>query len=377
MLVCYTIYSIGYGPHIHNILRLLYTHNLAIHHNNHYVLLNIKLGNNFLHILKLPADGKGFVIWKERLELSVCACGLYSHLDGTITRPDTPPLRPAGSTALTAEQVSTFEKYVKGVNQYLQEQAIVSQQIASTIPDSLYLKIKGKSTVKEAWDALKADFEKQSWMITVDLWEHLQDIHCNENGNIQTHFDNICTMWEELASLGTTLSEPDFSAITLGSLPTSYDQFLSAVTATASVLKQELNPKDLMQTIINEFDCCLMRQGTHKEKGTNVAFFAGGTSNNQGGKKSNRGVECFNCHKKGHKKQDCWVKGGGKEGQGLRSKDNRSKGGELKEGGKDGKKESANAAWVLRSGLNGSELPKMGPEWAGTWPQLMCCASIL
>ena len=38
--------------------------------------------------------------------------------------------------------------------QYLQEQAIVFQQIALTIPDSLYLKIKGKPTVKEAWDAL-------------------------------------------------------------------------------------------------------------------------------------------------------------------------------------------------------------------------------
>ena len=58
----------------------------------------------------------------------------------------------------------------------------------------------------------------------------------------------------ELASLGMSLGEQDFSAIILGSLPKSYDQFISAVTATASVLKQELNPKDLMQTIINEYD---------------------------------------------------------------------------------------------------------------------------
>ena len=48
------------------------------------------------------------------------------------------------------------------MNRYLPEQAIVLQQIASTIPDSLYPKIKGKATVKEAWDALKADFEKRS-----------------------------------------------------------------------------------------------------------------------------------------------------------------------------------------------------------------------
>ena len=66
------------------------------------------------------------------------------------------------AAASAREEVSSNEEYMKNLNQYLQEQAIVFQQIASTIPDSLYLKIKGKPTVKEAWDALKADFEKRS-----------------------------------------------------------------------------------------------------------------------------------------------------------------------------------------------------------------------
>ena len=61
-------------------------------------------------------------------------------------------------------------------------------------------------------------------------------------------------MREELASLGTILSEQDFLAIILGSLLKSYDQFLSAITATASVLKRDLDHKDLMQTIIDEYD---------------------------------------------------------------------------------------------------------------------------
>jgi hypothetical protein len=32
-------------------------------------------------------------------------------------------------------------------------------------------------------------------------------------------------------------------------------------------------------------------------------------------------VECYNCHKRGHMKADCWAKGGGKEGQGPRRSD--------------------------------------------------------
>ena len=48
--------------------------------------------------------------------------------------------------AAAQEEVSSNEEHVKKLSQYLQEQAIVFQQIASTISDSLYLKIKGKLT---------------------------------------------------------------------------------------------------------------------------------------------------------------------------------------------------------------------------------------
>ena len=141
-------------------------------------------------------------------------------------------------------------------------------------------------------------------------------------------------MQEELASLGTALSEPDFSAIILGSLPKSYNQFISAVIATASILKRDLDPEDLMQTIIHEYNRQLTRSGVLKEKGLDAAFFAGDTNSRGGrvGKRMNKDVECFNCHKKGHKKLDCWAKGGGKEGQGPKSKERKLKGGELKKG---------------------------------------------
>ena len=62
----------------------------------------------------------------------------------------------------------------------------------------------------------------------------------------------------------------------------------------------------------------------------------GNSSNNrsQGGKRTNRDIECFNCHKKGHKKIDCWAKGGRKEGQGPKSKPKKE----------EFKKETANTA---------------------------------
>ena len=149
----------------------------------------------------------------------------------------------------------------------------------------------------------------------------------------------ILTLFEQCEK-----SSQDFSAMILGSLPKSYDQFISAVTATASILKQELNPKDLMQTIIDEYDRRSTRSRAPKEKGGDVAFYAeGNNSQGKGGKKANKDVECFNCHKKGHEKAECWAKGGGKEGQGPKSKLKKEKD-ESKKGKDEPKKELANTA---------------------------------
>ena len=86
------------------------------------------------------------------MELLVKAQGLFGHLDGMATKLVEPTT--TGAMAQMPEQVSTRERYPKELSQYLQEQAIFFQQIMSTIPDSLYLKIKEKSTIKEAWDVL-------------------------------------------------------------------------------------------------------------------------------------------------------------------------------------------------------------------------------
>ena len=59
------------------------------------------------------------------------------------------------------------------------------------------------------------------------------------------------------------------------------------------------------------------------KKDENVAFYSNDSGKGQKGgsnSKRDKNVECFNCHKKGHKKPDCWAPGGGKEGQGPNQK---------------------------------------------------------
>ena len=49
-----------------------------------------KLGDDFLRVPKLALDRKNWVIYKDRLTLSVKARGLRGHLDGTTTKPTQP-----------------------------------------------------------------------------------------------------------------------------------------------------------------------------------------------------------------------------------------------------------------------------------------------
>ena len=68
------------------------------------------------------------------------------------------------------------------------------------------------------------------------------------------HFTKLCTMQEELASMGQLLSENNFYAIILGSLPSSYEPYISAVNATSSILGKTLSADDLMLTITEEYE---------------------------------------------------------------------------------------------------------------------------
>jgi hypothetical protein len=56
-------------------------------------LFTSKLGDDFLRVPKLSSDGKNWVIYKDRLILSVQARGLDGHLDGTVTQLLDPPTR--------------------------------------------------------------------------------------------------------------------------------------------------------------------------------------------------------------------------------------------------------------------------------------------
>ena len=125
--------------------------------------------------------------------------------------------------------------------------------------------------------------------------------------------------------MGVSLTEDDFYAIIMGSLPPSYDSYLSTVNATSNVLGTHLSADDLMLSLTEEFKHHALKAKNGK-KDDNAAFYSNDASGSQKGESSSKKKgTCNNCGKKGHWKRDCWKEGGGKEGQGPKQKAKKDK----------------------------------------------------
>ncbi|THH15142.1 hypothetical protein EUX98_g9511 [Antrodiella citrinella] len=310
------------------------------------------LKEDYLRVPKLEASGTNWVIYKDRLRWATDARGYLGHLDGTNVEPSPPipvaapgptPADPALAAAAVAANAAAVTAYDAALATHVDElstwkkgEAVVKQLVASTITDSQFMKVRTKPTAAAIWAALTGEFEKKSRMVSVDLRRRLQDTRCGERDDLRTHFSKLRTMREDLSAMGHPPSDDDFYAIILGSLPSSYDPYISAVTATSSVLGTSLSAEDLMITLTEEYERRSLRsKGARKDESKDAAFYS-----TDGKARSKRTVECYNCHKKGHMKADCWSPGGGKEGQGPKGK------GKAGEAGGAAAADSKDAAWM-------------------------------
>jgi len=77
--------AIGYGPRLAITLTTA-AETLNLHSQFTMSSFTSKLGDEFLRVPKISADGRNWVIYRDRLQLSVQARGLDGHLDGTYYR---------------------------------------------------------------------------------------------------------------------------------------------------------------------------------------------------------------------------------------------------------------------------------------------------
>ena len=230
---------------------------------------------------------------------------------------------------------------------YDKREYLAQHIILSTTSTHLGNKIKNLKTSHDMWVAVKADTMTKSTLFLLNMEDQLASMKLTENDNpkahlmeVKQHFQLMGQQHNNLLKMGLTISDLHYNTIIMSSLPESYQPTLQTITAVEHVStllgtlsSRVMKPDNLITFITEEAQHCIIND--EHTKNVESALTALGKKqrtrkqcSNKGKEKSTPSATCKNCKNTGHTKADCWLKGGGKEGQGPRGQN--SKKGEKK-----------------------------------------------
>ena len=187
------------------------------------------------------------------------------------------------------------------------------------------------------WDAVKADATTKSTLFLLNAEDQLASMRLADNSDpkahlteVKQHFQLMGQRHDNLLKMGSTTSNSRYNTIIMSSLPESYWPTLQTITAVehASTLlgtssSRAMKPDNLITFIMEEAQHRIINDECTKNVESALAALGKKQRtrkqhSNKGKEKSTPGATCENCKNTGHTKADCWLKGGGKEGQGPR-----------------------------------------------------------
>ena len=271
--------------------------------------------NNAIAVPRLRDDGANWPDYQSKARTAMGARGLIRHVDGTARKPiaypevNGVPMKKPGVEATDDD----LEEKEKRLDEYEQKEYGAQHVMLTTISPRLATLIKSMSA-SDMWVAIRNDATIKSQLHKVDTRRRLQSMFCDKEGNIKAHLNAMTKLREELEGIGASVLDEDFGTMLLMSLPPSYRSLLHTITHAASLSGVAINLNDLMRIVLEESHQCELSE--NNPKSADAALNATKGKGHKG--KGNTNLQknpCVTCKCTNHKTEDCFSKGGAKEGQ--------------------------------------------------------------
>ena len=147
-------------------------------------------------------NGANWSTWKFQMKHLLLAKELWGVVDGSETLAE-------GATAAVR---SEFQK---------RSQKAFSTLALAIVTSQLYL-VTSCETPKDAWDALRSHFERNTLANKLFLKKRFFRMEMNEGTTVEKHLRDMKELSDELAAIGAPVTEEDQVVTLLGSLPKSF-----------------------------------------------------------------------------------------------------------------------------------------------------------
>ena len=161
-------------------------------------------------------NGSNYKSWKYNIKLVLMGRGLWSIAFGSEKAP------------VIAEADKAKAESLKLINDWNLRSDKAYSLIALSISKSLQVHISATTDAHEAWKILQKHFEVVSVSQIVRLNRRFFAAQMKEGDDLQAFITEMMTVAQELRELNEDISMKKFATVILGSLPPSYDNFVTS-----------------------------------------------------------------------------------------------------------------------------------------------------
>jgi hypothetical protein len=269
-------------------------------------------------------DGTNYLEWRDTILMACRLRGARGYLTGTISQPESPgsspsttsptPTTPAADAAAAAAAAATtttttmtetpWTSTTPTWEEWDTRDAWCHIAIRQNVKNPTGLGLKTDGSAAEAWKSLKDRYQTSTDLARVYAQRELRSARLNDGDDFPMHLADLHTKHKRANAVGAKIDDADFREIILASLPPSWDNIISTLHTSPSSIDTIIRLEQHWSRV--------NRTGRVSAPGTSAIALKASMKLANYQKKV-----CANpiCGRKGHTIEECYWKGGGKEGQ--------------------------------------------------------------